>query len=179
MQRPARPHPRGFVRLPSGRYGQFCPFHQSDRCNALPQAIPGCRPMHRRRLRWPFLVTQQNKGEFLLLFEFPMRLYRIKADTQDDNSSFLQSMVPVAKATGLFRASGRAVFWIKIEDNPLPAEFRLGCETCRNRPLPENQAQRRQTFTAIAYLLFVKDYLSFLQAPGSFLNFSAQHSQQK
>ena len=36
-----------------------------------------------------FLVTQQKKGEFLLLFEFPMRLYRIKADTQDDNPLLL------------------------------------------------------------------------------------------
>ena len=65
-----------------------------------------------------FRVTEQCKRQFQLFYEFFMRSFLVRGDTQDDGIQFQEFAIQVTESLGFLGSPGGIVFGVEIEHHP-------------------------------------------------------------
>ena len=68
------------------------------------------------------LIQEQRERQMVFLDEVRMRLYRICADAKNDSAFLFIFGEFIPESTSFFRATGRRIFGIKVEDDVFAAK---------------------------------------------------------
>jgi len=68
-------------------------------------------------------ITQQGKWQTVIFCNIPMALYRPGVDTDHHGPCAVKFLIIIPERTGFFGADRAFVFWIKIDDQDLPADI--------------------------------------------------------